>query len=422
MAKTTQFYGIKPFSFQKDVINELTTAKGTGKNVVVVSRRQVGKTVLISNILLYYAINFSKTKNYCLSPTQKQGKNIFRSIIDAISGSGIIKTKNATDLTITLINGSTINFKSAEQREALRGETCTGILAIDEAAYISDDIFHIVTPWCNFHKAPKLIVSSPFVKSGFFFQYYNYGLNKTHNTVSINWSDEKYYEDLNKILSEEQLEEYRKILPKNVFKSEYLGQFLDDDGSVFTEFKKCVRKNTIKPTDKLYVGIDWATGDGNDDTAISMINQFGQQVFLAYFNNISPTAQIDWIDGILKQYLNQIVCIQPELNSLGTPMTDFLKNRSQIYANKIRGFDTTNKSKNNLVTQLQVAFEQGKIEILDDTKQLSELSVYTATVNMKTKNISYNAPQGLNDDICIALMLSYDAYKNGSTMGVYNVR
>ena len=81
-----------------------------------------------------------------------------------------------------------------------------------------------------------------------------------------------------------------------------------------------------------------------------------------------------------------------------------------------------NKSKNDLVTQLQVAFEQGKIEILNEKQQLSELSTYTAEYNLKTKNISYNAPLGLKDDICIAVMLAYDAYKNGNLIGVYNVR
>ena len=376
---------------------------------------------MVSNILLWYACNNPKTNNYYLSPTLKQAKSIYKIIVDAISNSGIVKSKNATDLVITLVNQSTINFKSAEQKEALRGYTAD-FLAIDECAYISDDVFYMILPWCDAKNAPILMTSTPFVKAGFFFKYFHYGLENQFNTVTVDWSTDEFKESIEQILPPEKLEEYRKVLPKNVFKSDYLGQFLDDDGSVFTDFKKCVKLNKIQPTDKLYIGIDWATGNGNDDTAISIINQNGQQVYLAYFNDVSPTTQIDRIDNILSPYKNQIVCIQPELNSLGSPMTDFLKKRSQIYANKITGFNTTNNSKNQLVTQLQVAFENDKIEILDDTKQLSELSTYSAEVNIKTKNISYNAPQGLNDDICIALMLSYDAYKNGTTIGTYYVR
>ena len=417
-----QMLGIKPFSFQKDVINEVINAKGTGKVVAVKSRRQVGKSILISNLLLYYAINFPKTSNYAVSPTAKQGKKIFKQIVSAIENSGIIKSKNATDLIITLVNQSTISFKSAEQRESLRGETCTGLLAIDECSYISDDIYNIIKPWCDFHKAVTLMVSTPFVKNGFFYQYYNYGLENQFNTVSIDWSDEKYLDDLNKILPPDKLEEYRKVLPKNVFRTEYLGEFLDDEGTVFTDFKKCVKENTIKQTDKLYFGIDWGCGGENDDTAISAINQYGEQVYLEYFNNLSSTVQIKRIGDLLERYQNQIVVIQTELNSLGTPLTDFLKDRSQILTSKFKGFNTTNQSKNTLVTNLQVAFENDDIKILGDNKQLRELSYYTAEFNPKTRNVSYNAPQGLNDDIVIALLLSYDAYKCSSKMGTYYVR
>lgn len=421
--KVRQFQGIKPFSYQQAVINEVKDSKGSGKTVVVKSRRQVGKSVLIANLLLYYAINYKGTKNYVLSPTLKQGKNIYKTIINAISGCGIIKSKNATDLFITLINGSSISIKSAEQKESLRGETCTGILCIDECAYISSEVYNIVKPWCDFHKAVTLMVSTPFVKSGFFWEYYNHGLNREYNCVSIDWSDEKYQDDMDFILPPSKLEEYKKLLPKNVFLTDYLGIFIDDDGTVFTDFKKCINKNEIKDSDKLYLGIDWAAGVESDDTVIVAFNQYGQQVYLDYFNKLTPTQQIDRIEKFIVQYKNQIAVVQTELNSLGTPLTDFLKNRSQLKTiiNKFVGFNTTNQSKNAIVQNLQLAFEQKEIEILEDEKQSRELATYTAEYNAKTRNVSYNAPNGLHDDICIAMMLAYDAYKNGKIIGNYNI-
>ena len=423
MSKVKQFKGIKPFSYQQAVINEVKDAKGSGKTVVVKSRRQVGKSVLIANLLLYYAINYKGTKNYVLSPTLKQGKNIYKTIINAISGCGIIKSKNATDLFITLINGSSISIKSAEQKESLRGETCTGILCIDECAYISSEVYNIVKPWCDFHKAVTLMVSTPFVKSGFFWEYYNHGLNREYNCVSIDWSDEKYQDDMDFILPPSKLEEYRKLLPKNVFLTDYLGIFIDDDGTVFTDFKKCINKNEIKDSDKLYLGVDWAAGVESDDTVVVAFNQYGQQVYLDYFNKLTPTQQIDRIEKFIVQYKNQIAVVQTELNSLGTPLTDFLKNRSQLKTiiNKFVGFNTTNQSKNAIVQNLQLAFEQKEIEILEDEKQSRELATYTAEYNAKTRNVSYNAPNGLHDDICIAMMLAYDAYKNGKIIGNYNI-
>ena len=420
--KVRQYKGFAPYLHQKDVIEELRNAKGTNKIVVCKSSRQKGKSYLVGGLLLYYAINYANTKNYCLSPSFKQAKNIYQTIVNAIIKSGVVKAKNKTDLIITLINDSTINFKSAEQRDQLRGYTAD-FVCIDEAAFIPDSIFHIVLPWTDAKKAPMLIVSSPFTKNGFFYQYYNYGLNHQFNTVTIDWSDEKYKDSIEQILPASKLEEYRQVLPHNVFLTEYLGEWMDTEGSVFNGFKQCIKQNTIKPTDKLSIGIDWANGGENDDTAISAINQFGEQVYLAYFNNLTPTQQIDRIEKFLLQYKQQIVVVQTELNSLGTPLTDFLKEKPQISTlkDKFIGFNTTNQSKNSLVQNLQIAFEQKEISILDDEKQIRELGYYTAEYNPKTRNVYYNAPQGLNDDICIALMLSYDAYKNGNVVGNYNI-
>lgn len=414
------YKGFTPYRFQRDVIDQLCKPEQyrQKKVVVVKSSRQKGKTITVANILLFYAINHNHSKNYCVSPTLKQAKEIYRTITQAIENSGVVKSSNSTDLIIVLINGSRISFKSAEQgTDALRGFTCSGILCIDEAAFIADDILHTILPWCDYHKANILMTSTPFVKSGFFWDYYNYGLEHTHNTVTIDWCSEFYLDEIRQILDEEQLNEYKSILPKNVFKTEYLGEWLDDDGSVFINFKNCIKHNSIKPTDRLYVGIDWANGGGNDDTVISMLNQYGQQVYLEYKNNLSPTQQIDWLEGILKKYQRQIVVVKPELNSIGTPYTDMLKKRLQTM--KIEGFDTTNKSKNDIVSQLQVAFEQQTIEILEDEKQERELSYYAAEYNLKTKTLTFNAPKGLNDDICIALMLSYDAFIDNKTNYVH---
>lgn len=416
------YVGFKPYSHQKAVINHLINGKGSGKKVVVVSSRQKGKSFMIANILLYYSINNKKTDSILVSPTLKQARNVYDTIISAIGDSGLIIKSNGTELIIRFKNYSSIRFCSAEQREALRGYTVSGILAIDECAYIPDDIFYMILPWTDAHKAPILMTSTPSIKDGFFWTYYNYGLNEENDTVTINWSDKEFKEDIEKILPPSKLEEYRRVLPSNQFKSEYLGEWLDDEGQVFTNYKECAIFNTIQPNDKLYIGIDWANGVEADDTAISIINDKGQQVYLKYWNNLTTSEQISKIVDVINQYEKQIVVIQPELNSLGTPYTDNLKERLQISTrNKVEGFTTTNQSKSELVSDLQVAFEQQQINILDDDKQLRQLSYYSAEYNPKTRNVYYNAPNGLNDDIVMALMLSFNAYKKNNNKCAYSI-
>ena len=416
-----RYVGFTPYTHQRAVIDEVKDARGTGKVVCVKSSRQKGKSLMLANLLLYFAINYAKTKNFCVSPTLKQAKAIYKTIMDAIEGTPVIKNSNATDLSIRLINGSTIDFKSAEQRQGLRGYTAD-FLCIDECCFIPDDIFYLILPWVDAKKAPMIMTSTPFVKDGFFWRYYNYGLNREKNTVTIDWCDERFKEDIEKILPAWKLDEYRSILPSNQFRSEYLGEWLDDDGCVFTNFRNCVVSASIDPKDKLWVGIDWANQSDNDDTAISIVNQDGNQVLLQYWNDLTPLGQIDRIYEILKPIEKQIVLIQPELNSIGSPYTDLLKNRLQPSTrSRVRGFTTTNASKSDIVTKLQVAFENCEIGILGDDRQLRELGVYSAEYNPVTRNVSYNAPQGLHDDIVIALMLSYDAWKSKKKSGNYSI-
>lgn len=418
-----EYVGFTPYQHQRDVIDLLITdSKHKHRTVTVVSKRQVGKSLMAENLLLYFGINFDRTISICVSPTLGQARKLFRDIIDAVGDSDIIKASNATLLEITLANNSQILFKSGEQREALRGFTVTGICIIDEAAYVEDGIYYTILPWVDVSGAPILMISTPRVRSGFFFDNYCRGLENKNEFHTVDWSNPKYKQELEKLLSPQRLEEYRKILPKSQFASEYLGQFLDQDGVVFTGFKDCIRQNIIKPTDRLYWGIDWANGGDNDDTVITAVNQEGKQVFLQYWNNLTPTQQVDKIEWVLHPYESQTEVIQPELNSIGTPYTDMLKQKlSPQLKSKVNGFNTTNQSKNDIVAQLQVAFEKHNIEILEDERQLMELGSYAMEYNPKTHSITYNAPGGLHDDICIALMLAWDAYHKRTLRGSYSI-
>jgi thymidine kinase len=411
--------GFTPYKHQKDVIDELKDAKGTGKRVIVLSSRQKGKSFMIANLLLYYALNNNKVKCFCVSPTLKQSKAIYSTIYDAVENSGIVKKANAADFEIRFINGSAIYFKSAEQGEALRGYTAD-FLCIDECCFITDEVFYKIAPWADAKQAPVLMVSTPFVKEGFFWNFYNYGLEKQNNTVTINWSDNIYKEDIEKILPPDRLDEYRRVLPKNQFKTEYLGEWLDNEGVVFDNFKNCVKSNKINSYEQLFVGIDWASGVEADETVISILNSKGEQLYIDGFNNVNTTQTIDRLMDVIKPHLHQIVTITPETNSIGKPFTDLLTERlPQNQRHKVQGFTTSNTSKGELVSDLQVAFQQGNITILDEEKQLRQLSVYSAEYNPKTKVVTYNAPRGLHDDRVMALMLSYRGYKNKQTTGYY---
>lgn len=403
------------FPWQADVHKGLLEhGLGSGHIHVVKSKRQVGKSLLIIGELLYFSINYPKTVNGCISPTLNQARKIYKDILNAIEDSGIVLKKNDSLLQIELINKSTIMFKSAEQRESLRGYTYTGLLCIDEAAYINDEIFSIVKPSTDVWRCPVLITSTPKFRIGFFFELFTKGQTGAKNITSYDFNGY----DTSALLSKEALEMYRQMLPKNQYLTEYLGEFLDSDSSVFSGFKECVGSG-ISEYGSLYVGIDWGNGTNNDDTAICAINEHGEQVFLEYFNNKNTTEQIEYIHYYLQPFLPKIKNILCECNSLGKPLTELLKTKINKQG-LVQEWMTTNESKARLVSQLQVAFEQKQIKIIDDEKQTAELSMYEASYNIKTGNVTYNAPNGGHDDLCIALMLSLESKRATNKTGQYS--
>ena len=413
--ESTQFVFPKLFEWQLSVHRGLQKyGKGSGHIHICKSKRQVGKSLLLIGELLYFSINHKSTVNGCISPTLNQSRKLYKEILKITQDTGVIRKKNDSLLEIEFINGSTILFKSAEQRDNLRGYTYTGILCIDEAAYISDEIYSIVKPSTDVHKTPVLIVSTPKFRLGFFFELFAKGQTGDYpNISSYDFNDF----DTSCLLSAESLEMYKQMLPKNQFLTEYLGEFMDSDSSVFTGFKDCIKQPKNDDYNELYVGIDWGNGTNNDDTVITGINERGEQVFLEYFNNKNTTQQIEYIVEYLKQY-PQIKCIYAEYNSLGKPLTDLLKEKIKI---KIVEWMTTNESKSRIVSQLQVAFEQKNISLLNDDKQTAELAMYECSYNMKTGNVSYNAPAGGHDDICIGLMLALECKNKCKKTGQYSL-
>ena len=412
------FIGAKLFEWQKAVTDEICDQLGTNKVVVCKAHRQAGKSYMCEGVLLHYALNYSRTTNAMISPTLNQSRNIFKELVSAIYESGVIKRKNETLLEIELINGSRIFFRSSEMGEALRGYHIDGILILDEASYLSEDIAQLVLPWRQVAKAPMLVVSTPKLKTGLFFRYYNMGIERVDNTITIDWNDY----DTSPLLSQEQIETYKKILSPNQFKSEILGEFLDMEGMVFTNIEPNIQDTTEYK--KLYAGIDWGTGKGEDYTALTIFNENGEMVYLDYFNQLGTFAQVERLSQTLIKYKDHIEQVQIEDNSIGSPLTDLLEkvlteNNERQLKSKIKRFTTTNKSKSEIVAQVQTGLELNDLKILNDKLLVSQLTSYEATYNFKTGNVSYNGAQGTHDDLVVSMMIAYNAYLNKNNNGSY---
>lgn len=378
--------------WQKDVFDWF---EPKGKTAVVLSARQMGKSFLCLALLLKVAATQAKSTSIVVEPTLAQSRKMFNDFMKAIGDSGVIEKANESLLHIRFINKSEILFKSAEQADGLRGYTVSGILILDECAFIPQKIIDIVLPTTTVHKASILICSTPLTTDGYFYQVYS--SEDTDSKKSFNWAGY----DRSDMISEEQIAFYKRTYAKNKFTTEILGQFLQNDGALFTGIEDCI--GTASNEDNLYFGIDWASGNGNDNTVITCLNGLGEMVFITYLNDMTPTDQIERIVKLINRY--QPIKVTVESNSIGSIYFDMLQEKVQI---RISKFNTTNVTKNKIVEKLSVALENQDITILRDDELLTELRMYAAERTRSGKT-TYNAPSGYKDDAVVSLAICWDS-------------
>ena len=404
-------------SYQQNVWDWLTDANdniyGTGKVSVIKSVRQSGKSFLAQMILIRYALS-RKCTSAIYEPSLGQARVQFKAIENYFKGSDIITTANASLLEITFVNGSTIYFKSTEQSS--RGYTIDGILILDEAAYLREDEIYAILPLVNANNAPILIASTPFISDGYFYKMYSKGLNsKSDKIKSFDWSKE---EEISQFLTDERKDFYKQTMSRSKYITEVLGEFLTDDGMLFRNIEGCCASEPNQIKSKIWVGVDFGSGTENDYTVLVGINEDGEQCCLYRVNQLSPMQQVEWLSKIIND-LDEKTCIVRlacEANSIGEVYIDALQ---RVIKPKITKWITTNKSKQDLVTTLQLALENGDISLIRDDEQLNQLRSYEAQINPRTKAISYNGKTGVHDDIVMALMIAYYHYQK--RLGNYNV-
>ena len=380
---------------QRVVYDAVIGDNGAGDIYVVKSKRQCGKSFVASLILIYFSLNKKDTISMIVEPTLNQSRRIFKDIVKMLDGSGIIKNANQSLLSIDFINGSEIIFKSAEQYDAIRGYSVSGILIVDEGAFIVDDVYEILFPVRDAHNSPMLVISTPLFCDGYF-----YRLFTSTNSKSYDWCDY----DTSMFLSDEKLEQYRNTLSELKFRSEYLGQFITDGGYVFRNITNCVLSDSIVKGEPVVCGIDWAVGNDGDDTVLSLLDANANAVDFIRINNMSPVEQIDTIVNKLNtiQSLKKVVV---EQNSIGNVYFDMLKHKYSRHS-IITKFNTTNESKRRIIEQLATAFQNESVHIPNDRELINQLQHYA--VEKTAKGYTYNG-QGAHDDYVMSLAMAYDA-------------
>ena len=111
--------GFTPTKKQLEIIEACTDE--TTKYIVGCFGRQAGKSFTAQNLILKWALEDNASVSMWVSPVYSQAKKVFLELTNSIAGTGLTKSINKSELTITFINGSVIYFRSGEREDTLRG-------------------------------------------------------------------------------------------------------------------------------------------------------------------------------------------------------------------------------------------------------------------------------------------------------------
>ena len=405
--------GAKLIGWQNDLVREFLSLK-KDERLVIKKCRQVGCSFTFAQILFYVAINRPRSTSIYITTTNSAARKFFTDMGEFCKESSLV-SMNGSLLEMTFWNGSIIYFKSSESQ--LRGISCKrgGIMVVDECAFLKSDIWTSILPFTTVSKANTLIASTPWTKRGMYYTFYERALSGDPGYHLIDTRDY----DLSYFISEDQREEYRKILSPQAFRTEIDGEFMDSTSGVFGDYQSIY----VEPEDKdpVWCGIDFSVSVGGDDTVLTGFNKSKQQCLLYYDNSIAdPVQRAEKLADIINSYpsIKKVVC---ETNSMGSTFISILR-RKLKRPNILEEFTTTNSTKKDIIENLVSLVGQKEITLLDDPKQDYEFAIFQL-VELKNGNYSYAADtkvQNSKDDIVMATAFAAKCFSGSS--GTYMLR
>ena len=355
-----------------------------------------GKTVF-SEIMMIEYLCIPHTFNAYISPTFAQGKKVFAELTQLLDGTGIIKKANAADLKIESVYGATLKFFSMESPTSIRGNTVSGILVMDEAAFFptqlstgEDPYYNVIFPIIKARKPKVLVISTPNGRQGMYYDLYLKAFNGEKGYYQLTAT---IYDD--DLITNEEIEELKRGYPPLAFKQEFEVEFLDNALTVFPNFSTCF--DGCYDGGKCWIGID-PSSVGDDNTIVSIINTEGQ--VKQYKVDGTLDQKYDRIAKIINDYHPQATYI--ENNSIGEVMANEIK-KKLIRKSNFYTFTTTNETKKQYISLLAVDIANNAIHFEEDNRLLySELSTFTFKLT-KAGNITYAAKEGYHDDTVTSL-------------------
>ena len=367
---------------------------------VIEGATKSGKTIACLSWIVEQALRGREGQTFWwVAPVYPQARIAFRRLRRGLSQS--LYTANESELTVKLLNGATVAFKSGEKPDNLYGEDVYGVV-IDEATRLREESWHAVRSTMTATRGPIRIIGN--VKGR---KNWAYILARRAEVGERDWHYAKLtaYDAVDAgIVDEDEVKQAKSMLPENVFQELYLAEPSDDGGNPFGQLaiQKCIAP--ISSDTPVIFGVDlaksvdWTVAIGRDvHGSVCKFERF----------------QLAWEETVNK--LANLIGFTPALvdsTGVGDPIVERLQRRLP----NVTGYSFSSTSKQKLMEGLSLAIQTQDITY-PEGEITSELDAfyyeYTRT------GVRYSAPSGLHDDCVMSLALAVQGKSSSAGQGVW---
>lgn len=358
---------------------------------VLCNGRRWGKNTLLQIL----AVETGIRGRYCGwgAPVYRQMMDDYRALENILAP--VIVSKSKTEMRFEVVGGGVIDFHSLDKPDNIRGKRYHRFI-VNEAAFVPNllDIRnYIITPTLIDFRGDEYYSGTPKGMNGFYALYTQTG---------DDWQKWHMSSYANPFIPRGELDALKNIMNERAFQQEILAEFIEDGAGVFRNVRKQATARALERGEngvQYVIGADWGRVD--DATVFCVVDVTNKAcVHMDRMTDTDFATQRVRLK-VLAEKFNNAACLV-EINSIGRPQLEELQ-RMGVSA---MGFETTNLTKAKIIDALALAFEQGKITIINDDVLVNELVAYTSE-RLQSGLVRYSAPEGLHDDTVIALALAW---------------
>ncbi len=361
--------------------------------VFIEASTKAGKTVGCLAWLLEQAVQGGPNRHFWwVAPVYGQAKIAYRRMKHGLPA--MLYKANEQELTITLANGSTVWFKSAEKPDNLYGEDVDAAV-LDEASRMREEAYHAIRSTLTATQGPMRAIGNVKGRRNWF-----YHMARRAEAGAANLGYAKLTADdavTGGVIAAEEILQAKQDLPEAVFRELYYAEPSDDAGNPFG-FRHIAACTVASLSEEppvciggdLAKSIDW-------NVLIGLDRQKAACGFERWQSDWTATEErILALSGKTPTLLDS--------TGVGDPVVERLTKRRS----SIAGFVITAKSKQQIMEGLAVEIQQHNLRWPDGVIRY-ELDTFEY-VHTRT-GVRYSAPEGYHDDCVVALALAVEKHR-----------